>query len=162
MDLPYKDETISSPDGIACKVLDTACVDFSAAAEGRKSAETLVRCAEGGERIETRNGDKVESVYIARKGDAIFVNLHDEHSVYGPGNPDGTRWQFAELARKGYEITGDDPERGGVRVKSTAVAKLLHEAVREPTCIKNAWGEGQHQFLFAGATLKRGDKGQVT
>jgi hypothetical protein len=161
--LPYKNETVDSPDGISCKVLDTQALDFSSAVEGRKATETLVRRAEGGEAIETKNkAGQVESVYEAKPGDAIFINLHNADDVYVPGNADGTRWQFKDLTARGYEITGEDQERGGVRVKSAATAKLLHEAVAEPTCIRDAWGEGQHQFLFAGATLKQGNQGRAT
>lgn len=131
--------------------------------EGRKATETLVRRAEGGERIETKNSEKkVESVYIAQTGDAIFINLHNPDDVYVPGDADGSRWQFKDLEKKGYEITRDDQENGGVLVKSTKTAKLLHEVIQEPTCIKDAWGAGQHQFLFAGATLKQGDNGRIT
>lgn len=163
MTLKYKEEVIASPDGIPCTVLDVASVDFSAAAQGRKATETLVRCAQGGERIETKNSEKkVEAVYIAQKGDAIFINLHNPDDMYVPGNSDGSRWQFKDLTNKGYEITGEDQEKGGVLVKSTKTAKLLHEVIQQSTCIKNAWGEGQHQFLFTGATLKQDDTGKVT
>ena len=163
MNMPYTPETVSSPDGIACRVLDTQSVDFSGAVSGRKATETLVRRAEGGETLETKNAEgKVESVYTTQKGDAIFINLHNPDDMYVPGNPDGSRWQFKDLTSKGYEITGDDHERGGVRVKSTSMSKLLHESVTEPTCIKDAWGPGQHQFLFEGATLKLNDNGSVT
>ena len=163
MALTYTAETIDSPDGIPCKVLDIGSIDFNYAIMGRKSAETLVRKAEGGERIETKNSDKiVESVYIAEPGDAIFINLHNPNDMYVPGNPDGSRWKFNELTSKGYEIVGEDQDRGGVLVKSTAQSKLLHEAVKEPTCVKDAWGKGQHQFLFEGATLKQGENGRVT
>lgn len=163
MVLAYTNEVINSPDGISCKVLDTNLLDFSNAPTGRKTTETLVRKAEGGEKIETKNSDKiVESVYIAEPGDAIFINLHNPDDMYVPGNPDGSRWKFNELTSKGYEITGEDQERGGVLVKSTTKSKLLHEIIQEPTCIKDAWGKGQHQFLFKGATLKQGENGRVT
>lgn len=163
MNLPYTNETVLSPDGIACKVLNSNAINFDGAFEGRKASETLVRRAEGGESIETKNSEgRVESVYTAKAGDAIFINLHNPDDVYVPGNPDGSRWQFKDLISKGYEITGEDQECGGVRVKSTTMSKLLPEAVEEPTCIKNAWGEGQHQFLFAGATLKLTNSGSVT
>jgi hypothetical protein len=163
MQLSYTNVTINSPDGTPCKVLDLKNVDFSSAALGRKSTETLVRRAEGGEHIETKNSDKkVESVYIAKPGDAIFMNLHNPDDIYVPSNPDGSRWQFKELTSKGYEISRDDHENGGVLVKSIKTAKLLREAITEPTCISNAWGQGQHQFLFPGATLKKDDNGNVT
>lgn len=163
MTLAYKEEWVDNPEGIACQVLDGAKVDFSSAVSGRKSAETLVRRAEGGEIIQTKNSDgQVESTYAAKDGDAIFINLHNLDDIYVPGNEDGSRWQFSELEDKGYEIVGDDHENDGIRIKSTSVSKLLVEAVQDPTCIKDAWGEGQHQFLFKGATLKFNDDGHVT
>lgn len=163
MVLKYSGESINSPDGISCKVLNTNTLDFSNFVFGRKTIETLVRKAEGGEKIETKNSDMiVEAVYIAKPGDAIFINLHNSNDMYVPGNPDGSRWKFSDLTSKGYEITGEDHERGGVLVKSTTKSKLLHEIIQEPTCLKDAWGKGQHQFLFNGATLKQGDNGRVT
>ena len=57
MKFNYTNEVVQSPDGIPCKVLDTQSVDFSAAVEGRKATETLVRRAGGGERIETKNAE---------------------------------------------------------------------------------------------------------
>lgn len=163
MKLPYTGEIIENPDGIPCKVLDTAKVDDSTAVEGRKTALTLVRRAEGGELIETLNDEgTVESTYTTKPGDAIFINLHNHKNIYVPGEPDGTRWQFKDLESHGYEITGDDHENGGILVRSTATAKLLHEAVEEPTCIKDAWGEGKHLFLFNGATLKVMDNHRIT
>lgn len=160
MILPYLDETIASPDGIACRVLDSARVDFTNAAQGRKAALTLVCRAEGGENIETKNKEGlVESVYVAKAGDAIFVNLHNRADTWVPGNTDGTRWQFAGITEHGYEVSGRDSESGGILLKSTKTAALLHEAVQEPTCVKNAWGEGNHAFLYKGATLKlEGDR----
>lgn len=163
MTLPYLDETLLSPDGIRCRVLDVARIDFAGAVTGRKAAETLVRRARGGEDITTRNAEgKVENTYVARTGDAIFINLHNRSDIYVPGNADGTRWQFDELEAKGYIILGEDAQNGGIRVKNGAAARLLHEAVREASCIADAWGPGKHQFLFEGATLKLNDDGRIT
>jgi len=70
----YTGETAISPDGIECAVIDTSRVNFDLAALGRKSAETLVKEAKGGERIETKAPDgRIESVYVAKSGDAIFT-----------------------------------------------------------------------------------------
>lgn len=164
MQLPYLSEKIASPDGIPCEVLDTLKVDFGqASVQGRKKAETLVKEAKGGEEIVTRNKEgQVESTYIAQKGDAIFVNLHNAADVYVPGNADGSRWKFSELAQRGYEVVRNDAKKGGAIVKSAQIFKLFTEAVEKPTCIKDAWGPGQHQFLFNGATLKKNDNGSVT
>jgi len=159
MTLPYTSEILQSPDGTECAVLDVLKIDFTNAARGRKRSETLVREAKGGERIVTvKQGGLIESECVAEKGDAIFVNLHDLNDIYIPGNPDGTRWKFDELAERGYEVVATDSENGGVRVKTAAVFKLLHEAVKKPTCIRDAWGQGNHQFLFPGATLKLNEK----
>lgn len=161
--LPYTDDYVTSPDGIACRVLDVAALDFSGAALGRKATETLVRRAKGGEKIVTRNtAGQIESVYETKAGDAIFVNLHNPDDAYVPGNADGTRWQFSQLSEKGYEITGEDAALGGVRVRNAATFKILHEAIAAPTCIREAWGPGQHAFLYAGATLKLNANGSVT
>lgn len=162
MAIHYTADTIKSPEGVDCAVLDVARVDFSNAATGRKAAETLVKEAKGGEVIITRNtkGEPEGDPYIAQKGDAIFVNLHNPDDVYVPGNADGSRWQFSELQQRGYEIVVNTPE--GVRVKSAEFSRLLVEAVQKPTCIKDAWGAGQHQFLYPGATLKDNGGGRVT
>lgn len=162
MVLKYNAETIVNPAGVACRVLDTVSLNFDGAVDARKSAPTLVRCAQGGERIETKNSaGEIESVYVATQGDAIFVNLHNTDDMYVPGNSDGSRWKFQDLAAKGYEVTGEDQEKGGVLIKSVNTARVLHEIIKEPTCIKDAWGAGQHQFLFPGASLKV-DQGRVT
>lgn len=163
MGLPYTGETLANPEGKVCPVLDPSRVDFSNAVLGRKKTETLVRRAKGGELIETRNKEgQVETTYTTKPGDAIFVNLHDEKDTYCPGNADNTRWQFDDFLTKGYEVTAGSIEGGAVKVKSTAAAKILPEAVAEDLCVKDAWGPGQHQFLYKGATLKLGGNGVVT
>lgn len=161
MSLPYEDESVVSPDGIPCRVLDVGRVDFTKAQTGRKSAQTIVRRAVGGERLETKNREgEVESVYVAKADDAIFINRHNPQDAYVPSGSDGIRWKFNEIASKGYAVIGQ--ENNDLIVKSTTTAKILHEIIQEPTCIKNAWGAGDHQFLFAGATLKKDDKGKIT
>ncbi len=157
--MKYTNEVITSPDNIACDVLEVTGVDFRAAERGRKKTETTVRKAEPGEEIVTRNNGIVESVYVTVGGEAIFINNPDD--VYVPGNPDGSRWQFSELEQKGYEIISRvDSET--VTVKSAQTFPILPEIITQPTCIKDAWGPGQHQFIFKGATLKLNDNGSVT
>ena len=163
MALPFTGETLANPEGKVCPVLDPSRVDFSKAVLGRKKTETLVRRAKGGELIETRNKEgQVETTYTTKPGDAIFVNLHDEKDVYCPGNADNTRWQFDDFLSKGYEVSAGSIAGGAVKVKSTASAKILPEAVTQDVCVKDAWGPGQHQFLYKGATLKQGNNGVVT
>jgi hypothetical protein len=111
MPLPYLCETVLSPDGVPCAVLDTPRVDFSVAARGRKRAHTLVREAKGGEEIVTRNAlGQVETAYVARQGDAIFCNMHNPDDTYVPGHADGTRWKFSELTARGCEVVETRPE----------------------------------------------------
>ncbi len=162
MKLPYSGETLANPEGKICPVLDTTRVDFSTAVLGLKKTETLVRRAKGGEVIITRNkAGKIETRYTAKPGDAIFVNLHDEKDTYCPGNPDNTRWQFDDFLTNGYEITAGSLAYGTVKVRSTVISKILPEAVSEDVCIKDAWGPGEHQYLYKGATLKLSESGRV-
>ena len=160
MKLAYTGETISGPDGKLFPVLNEPAVDFKAAAEGRKSAETYVLRAQGGEAIETKNttGQKENGdVHIAKSGDAIFQNLHNPDDRYVPNNS----LKFDALEQSGYEIVRKEAE-DRVFIKSKTKSKILVEAVSEPICIKDAWGAGQHQFLYPGATLKLNDNGKVT
>lgn len=162
MTLPYTGETLVNPEGKTVPVLDRARVDFSQAGLGRKKTEMKVRRANGGEVIETRDTQgRIETVYTAKKGDAIFTNLHDAKDTYVPGHVDGTRWQFDSFLKKGYEITGGSIESGEVMVQGTVTSKILHEAVTEDMGVKDAWGKGLHQYLYKGATLKISESGQV-
>lgn len=161
----YTDEVIKNEDGVDCKVLDTDKVDFTDAYVGRKSAETLVVKADGTEKIETINSaGLVESVYEPNMGDAIFVN--SETDKYVPRDSMGNAWQFDSIESYGYEKSTDvflQDGKPAVKVKSTKLASLLPEIISVPTCIKAAWGVGAHQFLFAGATLKKDNEtGKVT
>ncbi len=162
MPLPYLCETVLSPDGVPCTVLDTLRVDFSVAARGRKRAHTLVREAKGGEEIVTRTAlGQIETVYVARQGDAIFCNIHNPDDMYVPGHADGTRWKFSELTARGCDVVETCPDKGVVVIRTPAVAQILPRAVDRPTCIRDVWGQGAHQFLYPGATLKRNGGGQI-
>ena len=165
MELKYTSEIIKSPDGIDCKVLDTSSVDFSKALEGRKSKETIILKANGNEKIDTINSEgKIESTYITNPGEAIFYN--NEKDIYVPRDSDGNAWKFDKITEYGYEITQEPYQfnsNTAIKVKSTNKAKVLPEIIVIPTCIKDAWGEGAHQFLFEGATLKKDpSNGKVT
>lgn len=141
-------------------VLDAENVSFDNAVYGIKSKTTKVVCAKGGEKIVTRNKEgKVESVTVAEKGDAIFCN--SETDVYIPHNSDGSSWKFNNIESYGYDIVSQD--NNSVVIRSNNKALLLVGAVDRNTCIKDAWGEGQHQFLYKGATLKKDlNTGKVT
>ena len=163
--LNYLFEVIKSPDGIICQVLDTASVDFKDAVLGRKCKETLVLKANGNEKIVTKNKEgKIESTYVTKPGDAIFCNNEDDK--YVPRNKDGKPWKFDNITSYGYEIVEGlhkVNDNQAVIVKSTKTAKVLPRIISIPTCIKDAWGKGEHQFLYAGAALKQDpDTGKVT
>lgn len=165
MTLFYKNEIITSPDGIECKVLDESKIDFSNSCKGRKNKETLIFRANGNEKIETINSDgNVESTYVTNPGDAIFYN--NKKDIYVPRDSNGIAWQFDKIIDYGYEITEGPYQinnNTAIKVKSTSIAYLLPEIIIIPTCIKDAWGVGAHQFLFKGATLKKDLKsGKVT
>lgn len=165
MELNYTDEFILNEDGIKCQVLDVSKIDFREAPSGRKSKETLVIKANGNERIETINSDGlVETVYITNAGDAIFAN--NDKDVYVPRDSSGSSLKFESIEDYGYEITSDEfsyKESIAVKVKSTKTFKVLPGIIIIPTCIKDAWGKGMHQFLFDGAALKKDmETGKVT
>lgn len=157
MILTYLDEKIANENGIECRVLDTTAIDFSEARFGRKSATTLVIRANGGEKIDTLNKDQlVESTYVANEGEAIFCN--NETDIYVPRNSEGVGCRFDQIEECGYEVVSaisTEDGRKAMNIKNTKVARILPEVITEPTCIKDAWGEGSHQFLFEGATLKQ-------
>lgn len=155
--LKYTNEFILNEDGIKCRVLDVSNIDFSQSLVGRKIKETLVLKANGNERIKTINSDGlIESTYITSFGDAIFVN--NEKDIYVPKDFFGSAWKFDSIEDYGYEITSDVFLHNGssaVKVKSIKQSKVLPYSIVIPTCIKDAFGPGMHQFLFKGATLKK-------
>jgi hypothetical protein len=161
--LPYFEETVLSPQGFLCQVLNTNGISWDGAHSGRKTSQTLVRRAWQGETLETKNtAGKIESVYRAQRGEAIFVNPHNPDDQYVPGTPSGERMKFSDLVTSGYRIVAVQ-ENGDVTVQNDQSFKILHEVVKQPTCIKDAWGPGQHQFLYPGASLKlAADNIQVT
>ena len=153
----YKDEFIENYDGVKCKVLDVDALDFTNGLTGRKKTETIVLKANGGEEVVATNAmGMTESKYVTSPGDAIFFN--NESDIYVPRDKQGKTWNFDEVEKHGYDLVSGTfrvGENDAIRVKSNKYAKLLKEIILIPTCIKNAWGEGSHQFLSEGATLKR-------
>lgn len=146
---------IKGPDGTEFQILDVETLDFSHAGRGYKSAQTLIRVAQGGELIETKDSDgNVESVYTTKAGDIIFMNLHNPDDIYVPRDKENKAWTMEELQNRGYEIVGEDQENGGLRVVNKSEFPILKGIVSGPMCILNAWGEGNHQFLYKGAVLK--------
>lgn len=134
------------------KVLDVDKLDFSCAVYGIKKTITKIIKANGGEIIETKNKNgEIESVTVAEFGDAIFCNNQDDK--YIPRDSLGNAWKFDKIESYGYRIveTGENC----MYIQSNNKALCLVEAINQPTCILNAWGEGNHQFLYSGATLKK-------
>ena len=161
----YANEIIISPDGIPCQVLNTDRINFIGAPIGRKKKETMVLKANGNEKIYTLNSSGlIESTYITKPGDAIFYN--NEKDIYVPRDSNGNPRTFDDLENFGFEITCEPfkfGENNAVKVKSTNKAYLLPEIIETPTCIKDAWGKGAHQFLYRGATIKKEiNTGKVT
>lgn len=146
----YFDKFIENEDGIKFQVIDTEKIKFENVI-GRKNAITKIVKAKGGEKIVTYSKQgEIESVMTAEKDDCIFVN--SETDKYIPGDENG-HWKFNTLTNRGYEIVQNEGDI--VFVKSTNYAYLLVDVVNKPTCILNAFGEGAHQFLFNGATIKK-------
>jgi len=155
-----KTEIIKNENGIECEVLNLNSLDFSNAKIGIKCTLTKVLKALGGEKIITTNKDGlIEAIYIANENDAIFVNSNIDK--YVPRDDCGNTFKYNEIAKYGYEIV--ERESDYLIVRSNNKALLLVEEIKKPTCIKNAWGKGSHQFLFEGATIKKDIKtGKIT
>lgn len=145
---------------IKFKVLDVLKLNFKNANIGIKSAKTKVKRAKGGEKIETINENgKIEGVEIAKEGDAIFCN--NDKDIYIPHESNSESWKFDEIEKHGYKIIEKQDEY--IIIQSNNEALLLFDIITCPTCIKNAWGEGKHQYLYEGAVLKKDLKsGKVT
>ena len=100
--------------------------------------------------VQKPSNGNIESITTAEYGDAIFMNENTDQ--YIPRNQDGTAWKFDDIESYGYTIL--DRTEDGVMVESNNEALVMIGVIHEPTCIENAWGEGAHQFLYEGATLK--------
>ncbi|MDO4995999.1 MAG: hypothetical protein Q4E69_02360 [Bacilli bacterium] len=157
MSVKYLDEYIESPDGITCKVLDVDNIDFSSGVVGRKSKDTLVLRANGNEKINTINSQGlIETTFTTSEGNAIFYN--NENDIYVPRDEKGTPWNFDDIENYGYELLTvpfKHNDNLAVRVKSTKMAYLLPEVIDRPSCIKDAFGKGNNQYLYEDATLKK-------
>jgi len=155
-----KIETIKNENGIDCEVLDIDKLNFTNAKIGIKNSFTKVLKASSGEKIITKNKEGlIEAVYVASENDAIFVNSIIDK--YVPRDDCGNTFKYDEIEKYGYEVV--EKNKDFCIVKSNNKALLLVEEIKKPTCIKNAWGEGSHQFLFEGATLKKDFKtGKIT
>lgn len=151
MKVHYKNQSIKNPDNIDCQIIDVEKLNFDDCPVGCKSTQTLVKRAKGGERIYTygKKGE-IESTTIANQGDAIFCN--SETDVYIPSIK-GKAYEYDNITSYGYDIISSKDDE--CYIKSNNKALLLVGVIDRPSCIKDAFGEGNHQFLFEGATLKK-------
>ncbi len=124
--------------------------------KARKATLTKVYIASEGQKIETIVGGNVETTFIAEGDEIIFEN--NPQDVFVPrdksGKPNGR-----EILKQSYDWV-----KGGVRdsiafYRPNKVEDVAHEVVTQNTVIFDAYGEGQHQYLTIGATLKiKGDR----
>lgn len=139
-------------DGEKFPVVDVTKLDFSDALIGVKSKLTKVYRANGGEKITTRNENgEVESVLVANNGDAIFFN--NTNDIYIPTDSNGNRFKYSQIESYGYSI--QERTADYVVVRSNNKALLLVGCVDQKCAIKDAFGKGQSQFLYEGATIKK-------
>jgi hypothetical protein len=154
----YTGEVIHHPSGQPFAVLDTARLNFDTPEIlfGKKITPTKVRVAQPQEEIVTTLGTIEESRTVAAGGELVFINLLPDgtENAYIPRDANGTP-NGAALLEKNYTLIGGDIQGEGAFYRPiSAPCKLMHEVIATPTVIAHAWGEGQHQFLEAGATLK--------
>ena len=155
----YTGELEKHTDGVDYAVLDTTKLDFNApeATFGKKTKPTLVRVAKPGEEIVTKPGKVEESRTVATGGEIIFINELPGGVIdaFIPRDTSGVS-NGAQTLEDKYELVGGDINGEGAYFRPKGnPSKLLHEAIEKPTCIKDAWGPGNHQFLGSGATLKQ-------
>lgn len=154
--LAYTGEKILHSDQKAYDVLDTTQIDFKNCTIklAQKTGNILVRIAIKRETINTIPYSIVESHYTAKGGELIFINSQfNEMDAYVPrdihGNPNGK-----QLLHENYKLIDGNLSSGAIYCPIAKPIKILHEYITQPTCIKNVWGVGNHQFLQEGATLK--------
>lgn len=160
--LPTTGEYLPNPQGVMCPVLDVEKLDFSKAVKGHKKGLTLARPAREGEFIHETFEDGEETYgYTALEGDAVFVNNPSDQ--YVPLALDGSRMKFDNMEENGYRVVSMDGETALVECPP---AEFLVGIVEDHICIRNTWGDEDiltnHQFLSAGATLKRDLHGKIT
>lgn len=156
----YLDENLVSPCGTICKVLDTASIDYSSFVPAVKKVFPLVFRANGGELIEAKNQDgTIETTVIADVNDAIFMSPTNINDLYIPQGIHGGRLKFDELEENGFKVIKFLSFTAIVIAKQLTPCLVLLNSIHTPTCIKDAFGPGRHQFLYPGAVLKKTERG---
>lgn len=168
--VPYTGEIVTDPHGQPSHVIDVDRIDFNdpAALWGLKTDRTFVRVASGQETIQTVvDGCTEMKAFDIKPGDLIFGNYTNDdavdlsHDVYAPTHPDGRGWTLADLPKFGYQIVGEDNVNGGLQAIDTVPHRLFRESVQMNSCIPDRSGNGRHQFLYPGATLREKTMGGV-
>ena len=166
-DKHYKDEFIDNGNGVLCQVIDIAKVaevfETDEIKWGKKTKPILIRTAKAGEVIETVVSAK-ESHYVCTGGEAIFINELEggKLDIFVPRTPENVPSGWDILSKR-YEVIGPNDEKGGTYYRPIfAPCKLLHETIGSNSCVMNCWGEGNHAFLYEGATLKQEADGRIT
>lgn len=157
----YIDRYIETPDGIRAQILDPSRIDFSNSVMARKISKILIEKAVGGEEIVTRNiYGQVETIYTTQPGDAIFNYPHCLDDRYVPADSIRRRWKYDDvLIRDDLNIEFSD---GCTYLVGGSPCQVLPNVIDRVTCLENLWGQGQHQFLYPGATLVLRDNLQVS
>ncbi len=147
----YTGEVINF-DGKDFKVIDTSKLDFSKAKLGVKASLTKIVVAKNDEIIETKNNKgEVETIHKVKKGEIIFCNNDDDR--YCPCYDNGNGWKLEDIEKNGYVFVENKDDC--IMIRSNNKALLLVEFIQENSCIKDAFGEGQHQFLYKGEKKKK-------
>ena len=141
-----------------------------------KTAPAIVSRAKGSGNIKTLGG---ETDYFSQAGEAIFRNygkllkkevfeddgdfiIKDgvvyvpiEGDVYVPAKEDGSRFEFDSFVEKyRYEVIDDDGQGRKTVTSEANPYRALPGAIKEPTVILDAFGQGQHQFLEEGVAIR--------
>ncbi|MBI1327257.1 MAG: hypothetical protein GC136_06400 [Alphaproteobacteria bacterium] len=170
--LPLTSETITDAEGRVFPVVDTANIDWTNTVTAYKHAPRYIRVSPGDETIITVNSETgAETITTTNKGDLVFTvydfdatgNYVATQDSYVPAT-DGIRWTAADLEAQGYYKIDDAEDVRGFYMRDIehSMMNILPYAVTQPCVIKNAYGEGRHQFLQLGAMLKQGEHGRAS
>ncbi len=160
MTLTYKNEFIKDAEGHPHAVLDVTRSDFAndeTATHGKKTAPTFAFRGKAGQKVITSQGGNTETSFVCDGGEIVFVNRlpNGQMDIYVPRDNSG-RSTGEQILKDDYKLlSGSLSEPPGALFQPNArPARILLEAITQPTVIVDAYGAGQHQFLAEGATLK--------
>ena len=160
-------ENFIEQNGLRYQVLATKRVNFGddgSCSYGKKTSSTKVwRAAPGDVIVTDHNGTEETPPYTAEGGEVVFCNElpNNRLDVYVPrdqkGVPNGDR-----ILETAYTLISSDLNEGEAYYVPNSTPVKVAAGIDRLTCLENAYGEGNHQFLKDGDILKQDASSRVT